>query len=255
MNAAANHTTTSSLDSIWNRNYVHAAPGGTKLGSSNSGAGAHSGAVGSAPGYAPAMNTLYSAAGLDNIMNRGSSSMSLKDQAYGILSRHGSVSDDALSYRAPTVLSTPTPTPERKTGFQLNFGMRSEPSLEISRSYSPQDDYSLETLMADASQDSSSEVIADLKLQVEALTTALMLTSDKPLPRQSAFMQGSTGLEIAHRVMARLKALREENTRLAEIANGTNAAREEAEKLALLKENAELKAHLGELNRRLRSES
>lgn len=189
----------------------------------------------------------------------------LKDQAYSILSRKNAAQDESLSlYRSSASgLSTPglptpglvTPTSNRRTVSPPEYNNHSTPSVDTYSSYSPQqDDYTLDGLMCDTSVDSSEEIIADLKLQVEALTTALTLTSDKPLPFQSAFMQGSSGLEIAHRIMSRLKALREENAHLAAIANGTRAAREEAEKLALVKENAELKAHLGELNRRFRGE-
>lgn len=288
MNTTTIVTPSTGLDSIWGSNY--GSKNNMKLANnySNSASRTNSFQIGTTySNNSGSFSNLPSLSSLGNSIssNNGNPTSGFKEEAYGILSRRPSDEEPLSIFKAAQGLHTPINTPTRgNKGDYNDFRMHSTPQIGPLTPYNSNgignnragnncsqnssthlnicqntnqnqslvtDSY--ETLM-DASSVGEEELIADMKLQIEALTTALTLTSDKPLPRASSFTQGATGVEIAHRIMCRIKALREENAYLAELANGTNAAREEAEKLALTKENEELKAHLAELSRRFRAE-
>lgn len=103
-------------------------------------------------------------------------------------------------------------------------------------------------------EESVEDVISGLKLQIETLVTAIMVTSEGNTnsPAYKA-LQGADAIEVAHRIMCRLRLLREENIRLAQLSNGVMAASLEAEVADLREENSSLKRQIENLQSRKRT--
>lgn len=103
-------------------------------------------------------------------------------------------------------------------------------------------------------EESVEDVISGLKLQIETLMTAIMVTSESNTnsPAYKA-LQGADAIEVAHRIMTRLRLLREENIRLAQLSNGVLAASLEAEVAELREENSALRKQLENLQSRKRT--
>lgn len=94
-------------------------------------------------------------------------------------------------------------------------------------------------------QQTSGDVIADLKQQLESLICAVMLTSAKPQEvLDTSVLQGADAIEVSHRIMTRMKMLRDENKRLYKLANGSSLAQMESTIARLEKENASLRKYI-----------
>lgn len=94
-------------------------------------------------------------------------------------------------------------------------------------------------------QQTSEDVIADIKQQLESLICAVMLTATKPQEvLDSSVLQGADAIEVSHRIMTRMKMLRDENKRLYKLANGSSLAQMESTVAHLEKENAALRKYI-----------
>lgn len=82
-------------------------------------------------------------------------------------------------------------------------------------------------------------MVSDLKLQVEALMTAITLGGTPEVGSMD-------GAELAHRILTRIKSLRSENERLMTLASHNHAARLEVELDQLKQENATLRKQLSQ---------
>lgn len=131
------------------------------------------------------------------------------------------------NYRMANHLSTPNVLP--------SIAHTAAPSWAIDENSS--EDMGATTFVDDFDDKMDEDPIEELKMEVSNLVQAISVG-------KCPAMERALGMEAAHRLLSRLKELREENERLAGLATGSKAAELEVELTLLLQENQELQRHV-----------